>query len=577
MEECLKVIAPQPLNLAFADLEQRIGLLLERLREQRVLLVLDNLESLLLEGDVRGHLRPGYEGYARLLRGVAETAHQSCLLLTSREKPADLRALESSRGLVRSLRLVELEAPACEDILAEHELGGSPGERARLIEMYVGNPLALKIVAEIIADLFGGEIGPFLAQGTVVFGSIADLLDEQFARLSALERTLLVWLAIVREPVSLEELCALLVESLPTGQVLEAVDGLRRRSLIERGQQPGNFTLHSVVLEYVTAYLVAQASDEIEQGQLSCLLQYGFCQAQAGEDVRQTQERLLVAPLLARLQRAFRGHTDVEERLRFLLDQVRAWNEDAQGYGPANLVTLLRVLRGDLCGLDLSHLLLRGVYVQGVEMQDTNLSRALIRDSVFTETFDAILAVAVSLDGRYWAAAGKQGEVRVWEARGQTLRRVWQAHTGMVWSLAFDPDGRTLATGSHDGSIKVWDMESGALLWTGWHTNNINRVAFAPNGGLLASSGTDAAVRLWDPQHGTLIETLPHPEPVCAIAWNPDGCLFATGDIEGCIRVWKIQKNQTATCISAIAGHTNWVIGLAFTPDGGILASATGI
>src|SRR5439155_24639294 len=170
VEEYLKVLAPQPLHLAPADLEHRLSLLLQHLREQRVLLVLDNLESLLLEGDVRGHLRPGYEGYARLLQRVAETAHQGCLLLTSREKTAELRALESSRSPVRSLRLVELEAAACEQILAEHELAGSQDARTRLIEMYVGNPLALKIVAEIIADLFGGEIGPFLAQGTVVFG-----------------------------------------------------------------------------------------------------------------------------------------------------------------------------------------------------------------------------------------------------------------------------------------------------------------------------------------------------------------------------------------------------------------------
>jgi WD40 repeat protein/transcriptional regulator with XRE-family HTH domain len=575
VEDCLKVLAPQPLTLPTADLEHRLGLLLHHLREQRVLLVLDNLESLLSEGEMQGHLRPGYEGYARLLRQVAQTAHQSCLLLTSREKPAALRALESSRSSVRALRLVELEATACEQLLVEHELVGSPQERARLIEMYVGNPLALQIVAETITELFGGAIGPFLAQDTLVFGSIADLLDEQFGRLSALEQTVLCWLAILREPVTLDDLRSVLVAPLAHVQVLEAVDGLRRRSLIERGQRPGSFALHSVVLEYVTSRLVEQASEEIVQGRLWLLLQYGLCQAQAKDYVRQTQERLLVAPLLARLQSASGGHTDVEDRLRLLLDHLRTWNQDAQGYGPANLVTLLRVLRGHLRGLDVSRLVLRGVYVQGVEMQDANLSGALIRDSVFTETFDAILAVAVSPDGRYWAVVGKQGEVRVWEARSQTLHRVWQAHTGMVWSLAFDPVGRSLATGSHDGNIKLWDLERGALLWTGWHSNNINRVAFAPDGGLLASSGTDAAVRLWDPKQGTLIQTLPHPDPVCAIAWNMDGRLFATGDIEGCIRVWEIQKNQTATCISAIAGHTDWIIGLAFAPDGGILASAS--
>src|SRR5205807_4793833 len=374
VEECLKVLAPQPLNLALADLEQRLGLLLEHLREQRVLLVLDNLESLLLEGEVRGHLRPGYEGYARLLRSVAQTAHQSGLLLTSREKPAALRALEGPKTPVRSLRLLGLEATACEQLLAEHELVGSPQERALLVERYEGNPLALTIVAETITDLFGGAIGPFLAQDTAVFGSISDLLDEQFGRLSALEQTILYWLAIAREPVTLQELRTLLVARLAPVQVLDAVDGLRRRSLIERGQRPGSFTLHSVVLEYVSAHLVEQLVGEIVQGRLSLLSEHRLCQGQAKEYVRQTQERLLVVPLLVRLQSASQGHVAVEERLRSLLDEVRTWAQEAQGYGPANLVALLRLLRGELRGLDLSHLALRGAYLQGVEMQDASLA-----------------------------------------------------------------------------------------------------------------------------------------------------------------------------------------------------------
>src|SRR5437667_6428104 len=374
------------------------------MREQRVLMVLENRESRLLEGEVRGHLRPGYDGYARLLRSVAQTANQGCWLLTSREKPAALRALEGPKTPVRSLRLLGLEATACEQLLAEHELVGSPQQRALLVQRYEGNPLALNIVAETITDLFGGAIGQFLAQDTLVFGSISDLLDEQFGRLSALEQTILYWLAIAREPLTLQELGTLLMARLSPVQVLEAFDGLRRRSLIERGQRPGSFTLQSVVLEYVSAHLVAQASEEIVQGRLALLIQYGLCQAQAKDYVRQTQQRLLVAPLLVRLESASLGPSDVEERLRVLLDQVRTWNQDAQGYGPANLVTLWRVLRGHLRGLDLSRLVLRGVYLQGVEMQDANLSEALMRECVFTQTFDATSAVAISRTGQYWAA-----------------------------------------------------------------------------------------------------------------------------------------------------------------------------
>src|SRR6266699_1525000 len=220
LDACLRVLTPQPLSLVPVGLEPRISRLLEHLRSSRVLLVLDNLETLLEEGEARGHLRPGYEGYARLRRRVGETGHSSCLLLTSREKPAELRALEGSRSPVRVLRLVGLEAAACEQLLAEHELVGSPEEQARLVEAYMGNPLALNIVAETIADLFGGAIGPFLQEGMVVFGNIAYLLDEQFARLSALEQMGRSWLALMREPVTLEELLAVLVMPLPRVQVL---------------------------------------------------------------------------------------------------------------------------------------------------------------------------------------------------------------------------------------------------------------------------------------------------------------------------------------------------------------------
>src|SRR2546430_14358532 len=468
LEAYLQVLSPELLALVPKSLERRLSLLLENLRTSRVLLVLDNLESLLSEGDVRGRLRPGSEGYGRLLQRLAETEHQSCLLLTSREKPAGLRALEGGRTPVRSLRLAGLDAAACEQLLAKHELVGPPDKRARLVEIYESNPLALNIVAETIADLFGGEIDQFLSAGTVIFGSITELLEEQWARLSTLEQTVLFWLAILREPVSINELQAMLVTPLSGVQVLEAVDSLHRRSLIERGQRSASFTLQSVVLEYVTTKLVTTASEEIQQGRLLRLLQHGLEQAQAVAYVRQTQERLLLRPLLAGPASVGHSRADVEVQLREVLDELREWAQEAQGDGPANLVALLRLLRGDLRGLDLSHLALRGASLQGVEMQDAKLSGALLRECVLTETFDAIGAVDISRSGQYWAAGSMRGEVRVWREAGQTLQMVWQAHTDIVTSLAFSPDERTLATGSWDGALKLWDVESRALLWSGW-------------------------------------------------------------------------------------------------------------
>src|SRR2546430_13681495 len=144
----------------------------------------------------------------------------------------------------------------------------------------------------------------------------------------------------------------------------QAEDGIR--DLTVTGVQ----TCALPILEDVTGRLVRTASQEIVQGRLQLLREQSLSQAQAKDYVRQTQERLLLAPLLARLQSSVPGHVEVEPRLRSLLSEVRERALAVQGYGPANLVALLRLLRGDLRGLDLSQLALRGAYLQGVEMQD---------------------------------------------------------------------------------------------------------------------------------------------------------------------------------------------------------------
>src|SRR5439155_11310461 len=404
-----------------------------------------------------------------------------------------------------------------------------------------------------------------------VFGGVRALLDEQYARLSVVEQSVLLWLAILREPVNLPELLAVLGAPLPRAQVLEAVDSLRRRSLIERGQRQGSFTVQSVVMEYVTAQLIAEVISEIKQGRCSRLVEHGLELAPCKDYVRQTQQRLLVVPILAGLRSSYPLRTALEEQLLALLVQQRERADDAQGYGPANLLALLRELRGHLCGLDLSQLSLRGVYLQGVEMQDTTLSGATLQETVFTESFDPPWSVATSPKGRYCAMGSRRGGARVWRDGGKILNLTWQAHTAAVQALAFSPDEQTLATGSWDGTIKLWNLENGALLWMGQHSGSIHRLVFTPDGRALVSGGDDAAIRLWDISSGKHLQTLSgQSSAVYALACSPGGSLLARGSVDGSIRLWQMQGAQAAqpgTATRLLTGHSGLVWSVAFAPD----------
>src|SRR5438034_1200070 len=406
--DCITFFSETPPAEFPTSLEQRITQLFSRLQARRCLLVLDNLETLLASRDPEGGYLPGYEGYGRLIGRLAESAHQSCVLLTARERPKELAPLEGVRSPVRSLRLAGVDEQAVHELLSDKGLIGTSTAWQRLVASYAGNPLALKIVAQAVLDLFNGDLDRFLREGELIFNGVRPVLRQQVGRLSPLEHLLLAWLAVLREWTKLDTLVQVLHPRVLRAQMLEALEALSRRSLLERGQQ-ASFGLQSVVMEYLTDELGERLAEEIVRGEPQQLRRVALAQAQAKDYVRETQVRLLVQPLLERLRAELGADVQVEAHLLRLLAQFRSEDAVTQGYGPANVISLLKALRGHLRGLDLSRLAIRGAYLQGVELQDATLSGAMMRECVWTSTFDAISGVAISPNGQYWAATSRRG------------------------------------------------------------------------------------------------------------------------------------------------------------------------
>jgi hypothetical protein len=219
---CLNFLSQQQLTNLPETLGEQVNLLFTYLRQHRCLLVLDNLESILEAGQV-GHYRSGYEDYDQFLARIAQSEHQSCLLFTSRERPQGLQRLAEDTGQVGVLPLHGLGDTAGQALLKTRGLADEAALVTTVVQRYSGNPLALKLVPRTIQELFDGDIATFLNEDAPIFDDIRTVLDQQFKRLTALEREILVWLAIEREAVSLAELAQNLVQPPARRDLLEGL------------------------------------------------------------------------------------------------------------------------------------------------------------------------------------------------------------------------------------------------------------------------------------------------------------------------------------------------------------------
>ena len=579
-----------------AGLDQQLTLLMHSLQQMRTLLVLDNFESI-LDAARPGTYLPGYGPYGQLLARIAVPDHPSALLLTSRERPPGYARLEEDLPQVRSLRLAGLDVAAGYELLADRGLAGSPEQDAELVQRYSGNPLALKLVAETVDEIYLGNVAEFLADDTVVFDDIRTVLDQQFARLAPLEQEILFWLAVSRAPVSLAQLRAYMQEP-PPRQLIEALRSLQRRSLLERGR--AGFVLQHVVTEYLTDRLVEQVSQEIAVEAPDLLDRIALLQADAEDYIRQSQARVVLSPLARRLPALVAQNSAHFARL---LDLMRRTGMRKRGYAAGNILDLLLHMDVDLAGYDFSGLSVWQAYLQGAHLPDVDFSFADLRGSVFSQSFGLVWSVAYSPDGRIVAAGTANGLVQIRRVDNGQLLASWPGHSGAVYAVAFSPDGALIASGGADGIVVLWETgavtaatqeESSATApmhrppETDHVTNHIVRqlhgqtaavrhLAFSPvkdarlNSWTLACSGEDRTVHVWAVDTGVLDRVLRgHLGLVVATAFSPDGRLLATGSRGNAsdLRLWDAATGDLLHVFDLGA----WVLTVAFSPDGRLLA-----
>lgn len=543
------------------------------LQNNRCLLVLDNFETVLHGGKRVGEYCHGCEAYGQLLQLVGEIEHHSCLLITSREKPREVAYLEGAGLTIRSVRLRGLGCEPGQQLLEIKKLLGSEQDHQRLINLYAGNPLALKIVSTTIQELFDGDISEFLNQETAIFGDIRNLLDQQFERLTELELCLMYWLAINREPVSLSDLQKDIAKKTSVHGLLEALESLVRRFLIEKDAK--SFTLQPVVMEYVTTCYLERICQEIINQELDLFHSHILIKATGKDYIQDIQRRIILVPLSETLFEELNSKEDIQRCLFKIIESLQGKSSTAIRYAVGNAINLLCWLGTDFTSCDFSNLFIRQADLRCTNLHRVNFNNTRFQDSLFSETFGGIFSVAVSPDGRLLATGDTNGNVCLREFRS-AKQQIWttKGHSSWIPALKFSPDGKTLATSGTDYRIKLWHAETGECLRIlEGHKNEVWALNFSPDGQTLASGSDDCSIKLWNIDSGECTGTFIHSSGyVFSLAFSPDGQVLASGSSDHKIRLWNVPAKQ---CFGILQGHTGAVRSVVYSPDGSKLASGS--
>ncbi|KAF7348854.1 WD40-repeat protein (Notchless protein), related protein [Mycena venus] len=153
-----------------------------------------------------------------------------------------------------------------------------------------------------------------------------------------------------------------------------------------------------------------------------------------------------------------------------------------------------------------------------------------------------IYSIAFSPDGTRIVSGSHDYTVRVWDStNGSVIAGPFEGHESPVTSVAFAPDGkRIVSAGSSDSTIRVWDAElkvANIEEFPG-HADFVTSVSYSPDGQHIISGSSDGAVQVWNSETGLLVAG-----PLELHGWMASGSCIGEEEL----KIWNYKSGTMVT------------------------------
>ena len=187
-------------------------------------------------------------------------------------------------------------------------------------------------------------------------------------------------------------------------------------------------------------------------------------------------------------------------------------------------------------------------------------------------------SITFSPDSKWLAFGTMLGGVRLWDVNRLSEVPDLPETTSAVDILAFSSDSSTVALNENDdGAILLWDIASHTESRLIGHEGSVKAIAFLLDDQMLASGSEDRTVKVWNIAQGQPEVQFTNPGGgFTSFAYSSVSRILAMGGEGVAGRVIRLVDVETGNEKAELRGHLEDITGLAFTPDGKTLLSASG-